>query len=96
MVRDTSIEAYNHIKQSGQMNKMEQKVYDFLSIHPRGLTNMEISLRLKMPINAVTGRMNGLVKKGFVKINGKRQNPVSGRLNHVWQVQGLEEQLNLI
>jgi hypothetical protein len=47
---------------------------------------MQVSEYLNIPINGVTGRMNGLNNKGYVKANKQVRNPVTGKLNWEWKI----------
>lgn len=83
MLRQTSLQAYNDIRTDGSALTEKRKVYNLISSFSCGVTRQEISEQLRMPINSVCGRVNELMKNGFVFEDGKRLNPNSGKWNLV-------------
>jgi DNA-binding MarR family transcriptional regulator len=67
MIRETSLDAYHSLEDRGLLQPMERRV--MLVFHStRGQhTRKELSALCHMPINAVCGRVNSLVKKGFLE-----------------------------
>ena len=84
-IRDTSLLAYNELKESGKLGNQEAVVYNCILTNPN-TTDKEISIKTKININAVTGRRNGLVKKNLIKDNGKRRCSITGKLAYQWRV----------
>ena len=83
-IRDTSLLAYQNLKESGKLGNQEAVVYNCILINPN-ITDKEISIKTKININAVTGRRNGLVKKKLVTDNGKRNCKITGSLVYQWK-----------
>jgi len=80
---DTSLDAFQSIKPT--IGTREAVVYDVIQ-YLKKPTNAEISKFLGLPINSITGRTNGLVRKGLVKDAGKRICKVTGNEVHTWSV----------
>ena len=83
MIRAASIEAYDDIKDSGVGMTQEHLILAFLSRlnpAPKDWTLKEISRALRMEINAVSGRVNGLKKRGVLSECTKRPCRITGRL----------------
>ena len=78
-VRDTSLKAFEGLKDSGQLGKQEQIIYRALS-GESPMTLQEISKKTDVQINAVAGRVNGLKKKGILVESHKRICRVTGRV----------------
>ena len=83
-IRDTSLEAYEYIKEKGILGKRQEQVLKAISQKPFS-TNKQISEEFKIPINVVTPRMNELVDLGIVEDLGKVKQ-MNGRKAHVWKV----------
>jgi hypothetical protein len=69
MARVTSISAYLSLKKSGRKVTQEQRIVDQLVVGYMGrkdYTLQELAQVLELGINAVSGRVNGLKKKGAV------------------------------
>jgi len=79
-VSDTSLEAYCSIKGNGVQLNQVGRVYNciYCSIKPDGLTRSEISKMTDISLNAVCGRVNELMKKGFIVQNVRRKCKVTG------------------
>jgi hypothetical protein len=68
------------------MGEDEQEVYDLIKASPGGLCFPEIVEQWGRPINCVTGRVRGLVKKGWVRDSGRTAfNGVTNRYVTVWE-----------
>jgi DNA-binding IclR family transcriptional regulator len=68
------------------MGPDEEEVYELIKAHPNGLTFPELVEQWSRPINCVTGRVNGLVKKGWVRDSGRTAwNAVTKRDITVWE-----------
>ena len=79
-VRDTSLEAFKGLKDSGQLGKQERIIFRALSGESNPMTLQEISKKTDVQINAVAGRVNGLKKKGILVETHKRVCRVTGRV----------------
>ncbi len=83
MIRDTSLLAYNDIKE--QLNNRQEIVYE--KIKQMGCpTNTEISKALNIPINAITPRVKELREKGLVEEYVKRECSVTGKTVWSWKI----------
>lgn len=83
MMRSTSLDAYNEIRPGlGERQKLIFEIIKDLGCP----TNLEISVRGKIPINQVTPRTNELVKKGYVTECEKRECSISHRTVWSWRV----------
>tara|TARA_R110000744_G_scaffold190874_2_gene310077 strand:+ start:505 stop:831 length:327 start_codon:yes stop_codon:yes gene_type:complete len=78
-VRQTSRDALNHLMETGQLGKQEAGIIVWLKTCEGSATLQEISEGLDMGINAVSGRVNELKKKGLIKEFPKRECLVTGR-----------------
>ena len=68
LMRQTSLDAYDELKRSG-LEPQEARVMQFFHAvgnEGRMFTRKEVSLKTGIPINAVCGRINRLVLKGFL------------------------------
>jgi helix-turn-helix protein len=85
MIQQTSLLAYREHQET--LSRNEKVVYSVIKMCPlTGITNNEISEYLKWKINRVTGRTNGLVKKGRVKEVCKRPDLYTGNLSIAWGI----------
>ena len=83
MIRSASTESYKTIQDSGIGLTQEKLILDFMDkFHtaPTDWTLKELSRALRMEINAVSGRVNGLKKRGAVSECTKRPCRITGRL----------------
>ena len=78
-IRDASLEAYQDLKDSGQLGKQEAIIYRALN-GKSSMTLQEICRATDVQINAVAGRVNGLKKKGVLVESRKRVCRVTGRV----------------
>ena len=78
-IRDASLEAYQDLKDSGQLGKQEAIIYRALD-GKSSMTLQEICRATDVQINAVAGRVNGLKKKGVLVESRKRVCRVTGRV----------------
>ena len=77
----TSAVAYSSIK---DLNHKQSEVLSAIEeLQP--CSNKQIARALKWEINRVTGRVNELAKKGFIKSEKMAKNDV-GRLEKLWEV----------
>ena len=84
-IKDTSLLAYIELKEKGKLGGQETVILNLLKKYPNS-TNKELSIYSNIPINAVSGRMNGLVKKGWAEDNGKRICSITGKLVYQWRL----------
>jgi len=81
--RQTSLQAFKDLRQSGQLNKLQELVYNWFNNYPVS-TDKEISELSGLAINIVTARRNELVKLGELVQYNKRNCHVTGRLAITW------------
>jgi len=82
-VRDTSIQAYNDLVESGKGSTQRAEVLKLIvSGRQYDYTRQELSHLLAMPINAVCGRVNELVKANMIIEDHKKICPHTR--NEVW------------
>ena len=77
-VRSTSKEAYAELKEEGTLGKQEKTILAAMK-HGWNYSLQEISQLTGIAINAVSGRVNGLKKKGFVLECDKRPCSITGK-----------------
>ncbi len=81
-VRDTSREAYRDLKLTGKAQSRAMTIYAWVAEHGPA-TRAEIAEGTKIRINAVTGRVNELIKRGLlVESAFRRECPVTGYKAH--------------
>lgn len=90
MIRQTSVDAYHAIRDEGLISKRKFEVYEIL-FHHGPLTAHEIvyMARSKYPLANQTGfnaRLSELKTLGLAIEVGEKINPVSGKLNYLWDV----------
>lgn len=90
MRRETSINAYHDLVQSGAINDMQREIMVAFLESPKS-TDSEISVKYDIKINVVTARRNELVVQGVMIDEGKRACSISNRLAHEWRVRTIEE-----
>jgi predicted transcriptional regulator len=77
-IRDTSLLAYDEIKEHGTIGDQERRIIHALAVG-RDYSLQEISMITGISINAVSGRCNGLKKKKWLVERDKRRCKVTGR-----------------
>lgn len=82
MITDTSLEAYISINTKYETT-IRQRIPNLLAESPVPLNNREIGRLLKLPINTITGRTNGLLNDGILIRAGKVRDRETGRLAYV-------------
>jgi len=77
-MQSTSIQAYNEIKCDGTLQRQEKKIIDRME---RGVNYslQELSEITGIQINAISGRCNGLKKKGVLECSEKRKCNITNR-----------------
>lgn len=78
-VRSTSKEAYADLKEKGTLGKQEKEIIESMRVG-WNYSLREIEKITGIQINAVSGRVNGLKKKGFVVECDKRPCALTGRM----------------
>lgn len=82
MVRDTSLEAYNEIRNNGLLSKMRFTIYKAV-VFFEGSTANEIFERLGLKTNQ-SGRFTELREMGVIKELSKRECNITGRKCITW------------
>lgn len=78
-IRDASLEAYQHLRDTGKLNKQESIIIRALN-SKSPMTGREIQKATGMDINAVSGRVNDLKKKKVLVETPRRVCRVTGRV----------------
>ena len=78
-VRDTSMMAYQALKDSGTLGRQERMVYEYVRAAPHPVTRQEITSALRIGINAVCGRVNSLIAKSLLEECGRRRCSKTGQ-----------------
>lgn len=79
MVKDTSWQAYQEILRGGVAVKQAEKVLQTINYYPSGVSRATVARAMGMPINAVCGRVNELLKAEVIYVSGTGKCPVTGR-----------------
>lgn len=84
-MKQTSIDAYNTIKENGLLSKMRMEVYDCL--HAWGdMTGRELNRHLGGV--SFHKRLSELQNLGVIETDGERPCDVTGQVSTVWRVNG--------
>jgi len=77
-MQSTSLEAYNEIQYDGTLQRQEKQILEKMK---RGsdYSLQELSELTSIAINAVSGRCNGLKKKGVLQCTEKRKCSITGK-----------------
>jgi DNA-binding Lrp family transcriptional regulator len=81
-ITDTSLEAYISIDTKYDAT-IKKRIINLLAESPVPLNNREIGKLLRLPINTITGRTNGLLNDGILIRAGKVRDRETGRLAYV-------------
>ena len=84
MMERTSLDAYFNIVKPN-LGKSEKPIFDALRFLKNAKTNLEIQDYTGFPINVISGRINGLVKKGYVVKAGTKRCSISGNKANTWR-----------
>lgn len=90
-IRETSAAAYHSL----DINESEKKVMRWFHSQPPGarFNRRMVSVRSGIPVNAVCGRVNALVEKGYLEELPAERDPMTGKSAHPVRVRSA--QLNL-
>jgi hypothetical protein len=80
-VRDTSIEAFRKARDNGTLGTYRQRLLNAMQ-EGQTYTRLELSVSTGIPINAVTGAVNLMVKRGLLVEGEKRRCSISGHDAH--------------
>ncbi len=78
MVKETSILAYAENIASGRNSSQRLQILEFIKAN-QPCSRGDIMRGLGLPINSVSGRVNELLKMGFIEIAFKALDKVTGR-----------------
>lgn len=84
MVTQTSIDSYKIVKQTTRQT-VQQKLLDILLSRGK-VTNRQLSILTKIPINSVTARINELREAGKVKQVGTEYDSTTNRTVMTWGI----------
>jgi hypothetical protein len=80
----TSLLAYLDLRRTGELGKQECLVLEALRHLGRASDRM-IEARTHLDINAVTGRRNGLLRKGYILLDGVDECAISHNMVKYWR-----------
>lgn len=75
----TSIDAYQHHRDSGKMGEQERTIFEFIQGFPNGMTRRQIAQQTDLDLSSVCGRVNTLVKSGHLLEYHGGKCPISRR-----------------
>lgn len=78
MARGISIKAYSELNKSGKAGTQRAQLFAIIAEHKNGLTRNELSRVSGVPINAVCGRVNEMLKSDQVFEGPRRDCRVTG------------------
>lgn len=82
-VADSSLIAYDKVRENGKLPAQQQKIVDFLGWWPGfDFTRKEINARTKIELSSVCGRVNELIKRGVLEEMPLRRCRVTGESAH--------------
>jgi hypothetical protein len=82
---DTSIEAAHRVDVAGLL----KDCLEAIAQSANGLTNDEIAIATRHPLNSISPRSAQLKRKGLIKDSGKRRPTRTGSKAIVWQITSL-------
>jgi predicted ArsR family transcriptional regulator len=81
-VADTSLAAYWHMRDSGELPDRERLVFFAIALHG-AMTREQIAARTGMKEGSACGRVNKLMERGIVVHAGYTTNKMTGKLNEL-------------
>lgn len=85
MMRDTSIEAYNKIKDT--LSKKRMAIFNEIAKRgDYGACLFELVRLIGRPVNEIAGRVTELSRMKLIADKGKRINPDTGKKGTIWVV----------
>lgn len=92
-MRDTQLDAYDSIR--AELSRRQFQVFEILG-RLGVMSNRQLSVELKLPINQITGRTNELIKAGQIYEYDKVKDLITGRTVIRWAVVPVSVQLELL
>jgi hypothetical protein len=86
MISDSSLQSYIEIKQENVVGNQQGLIMDVLRVHPEGLTRNSLVVLSGLRINAVTGRVNELIKKNLLVETDKVVCCITGRMCYLVKI----------
>lgn len=77
-VSDTSLDAYREHRDAGKLGAQQKKVMMFFHLKGGEHTRSELAQQIPMRLSSVCGRVNELVKLGFLQECPRRRCAVTG------------------
>jgi hypothetical protein len=84
-MRQTSIEAYNKIRESGTINRLQMRVLEYVANNP-GRTASECAETLGCGIQSISGRYTELENKGLIRGAGFKM--IGNHTHTTWEMTG--------
>ena len=77
-VKDTSIDAYDDLRHTIKLGKMQQEVLD--AMKPKIIyTRRELSRLTNLETSSIAGRVNELIEAGFIDVIDKVKCPITNK-----------------
>ncbi len=92
-MRDTQLDAYDSIRT--ELSRRQFQVFEILG-RLGVMSNRQLSVELRLPINQITGRTNELIKAGQIYEYDKVKDLITGRTVIRWAVVPVSVQLKLL
>ena len=86
-MRDTSLAAYWSERLSGRISHQQSIILENLAVYG-GATRAELSKSTNLPINCICGRVNELLKAGYVVDDMITHDEDTGKQVHVVRLEG--------
>lgn len=93
-VRKTSRDCYHEIEMMGRLGEQQRQIMKFFMDQDRGagFTRRDLSRLVKLPINAICGRVKELIDKGWLEDESTTVDPVTEKTVHLVKVKQYEAQ----
>lgn len=78
MIADTSLDAYREHRDSGELGEQQKKVMLFFHTKGGEHTRSELAEKIPMRLSSVCGRVNELIKLGYLTEAERRPCKVTG------------------
>lgn len=95
MIADTSCDAYREHRNSGELGAQQKRIMIFLHTYPKGgdFTRSELAQLIGMRLSSVCGRVNELIKLGYLLECARRPCKVTGISAHPVKLPPMQRQL---
>jgi hypothetical protein len=87
-VADTSKEAYANAE---RLTEYRKRIVAMVEAHDGKLCNLDLADLLHLPINAISGQVNWLVKNDYLELDHKAPSRQTGFRSKFWKIKPEEE-----